>query len=119
MAVAGGWLHSLGLGSDYSIVAWGSDEFNQCTVPPPASGFISIAAGFYHSLGLKADGSIAAFGQNDHGQCTIPEPNTNFVAIAGGGYHSLGLKADGSTVPGVTIHLVSAMCQCPTQALWR
>ena len=94
VAVAGGWLHSLGLRSDYSIVAWGSDDFNQCTVTSPASGFISIATGFYHSLGLRTDSSIAVFGQDDHGQCVVPEPNTDFVAVAGGGYHSLGLKAD-------------------------
>jgi len=80
------------------IVAWGWNEYGQCTVPEPNTGFTAISAGAYHSLGLKTDGSIVAWGGNGNGQCTVPEPNTGFKAIAAGGYHSLGLKTDGSIV---------------------
>ena len=81
-----------------SIYAWGWNDYGQCDVPEPNSGFIATTGGDYHSLGLKADGSIVAWGANDFGQCYIPSPNTGFIAIAAGAYHSLYLKADGSIV---------------------
>jgi hypothetical protein len=80
------------------IMAWGDNEYGQCTVPEPNIGFTAISAGECHSLGLKQDGSIVAWGWNVVGQCTVPEPNTGFTAISAGGYHSLGLKQDGSIV---------------------
>jgi len=82
--------------ADGSIVAWGWNNYGQCNIPEPNSGFIAIAAGADHSLGLKQDGSIVAWGWNNHGQCNIPSPNSGFVAVAAGCYHSLGLKQDGS-----------------------
>jgi hypothetical protein len=81
-----------------SIVVWGNNEFGQCNVPAPNSGFVAVAGGGSHSLGLKADGSIVAWARNDYGQCDVPAPNSGFVAVAGGGYYGLGLKADGSIV---------------------
>ncbi|MHC4648736.1 MAG: hypothetical protein ACYTBJ_25040 [Planctomycetota bacterium] len=38
---------------DGSIVAWGANEWGQCNVPEPNTGFTTIAVGWYHSLGLK------------------------------------------------------------------
>ena len=98
VAVAGGYLHSLGLKADGSIVAWGHNGYGLCNVPAPNTNFVGVAAGVYHSLGLKAAGSIVAWGYNGYGQCNVPAPNTDFVALAAGDYHSLGLKADGSIV---------------------
>ena len=92
IAIAAGGYHSLGLKTDGSIVAWGSNGYGQCTVPLPNTGFTAIAACGMHSLGLKTDGSIVAWGDNYKGQCDVPSPNTGFTAIAAGGYHSLGLK---------------------------
>ncbi|MBN1393330.1 MAG: hypothetical protein JW947_11095, partial [Sedimentisphaerales bacterium] len=80
------------------IAAWGINNYGQCNVPEPNTGFVAIAGGGYHSLGLKSDGSIVAWGYNVNGQCNVPSPNTGFTAIAGGYFHSLGLKSDGSIV---------------------
>ena len=98
MAVAAGSLHSLGLKLDGSIVAFGWNDYGQCSVPDPNTGFVAVAAGGAHSLGLKSDGSIVAWGYNIFGECDVPDPNTGFVAVAAGEYHSLGLKSDGSIV---------------------
>jgi hypothetical protein len=93
---------ALGQASAGTIVAWGSNEYGQCTVPTPNAGYTAVAAGSAHSLGLKTDGSIVALGDNTYGQCNVPSPNTGFTAVAAGGgtssSHSLGLKTDGSIV---------------------
>ncbi|NIM51884.1 MAG: hypothetical protein GTO22_22010, partial [Gemmatimonadales bacterium] len=52
---AAGCEHSLGLKSDGSIVAWGWNDYGQCDVPSPNTGFVAVAGGGFHSLGLKAD----------------------------------------------------------------
>lgn len=94
--IAAGGVHSLGLRSDGSVVAWGDNYYGQANVPSPNSGFVIVSAGAYHSLGLRSDGSIAAWGLGEDGQCSVPSPNAGFTGIAGGESHSLGLKADGS-----------------------
>ena len=75
-------------------MAWGRNDYGQCDVPPPNTGFTVIAAGERHSLGLKTYGSIVAWGLNVFGQCDVPSPNTGtvFTAIAAGYNHSLGLR---------------------------
>ena len=81
-----------------SIVAWGKNNYGQCNVPSPNTGFVAISAGGFHSLALQMDGSILGWGDNSAKECDVPVPNTGFTAIAAGHYHSLGLKADGSIV---------------------
>ncbi len=97
-AIAAGYLHSVGLKQDGSIVAWGQNSHGECNVPSPNTAFKAISAGWYHSLGLKQDGSIVAWGGNYEGQCNVPEPNACFTATSAGHGHSLGLKTDGSIV---------------------
>ena len=108
--MAAGSGHSLGLKSDGSIVAWGQNDYGQCDVPAPNSGFVAVAGGWYHSLGLKSDGSLVAWGWNEYGQCNVPSPNTGFVAVAGVRWHSLGLKSDGSLVAWDRTTTANATC---------
>jgi hypothetical protein len=82
----------LGLKSDGTIVAWGSNDYGQCDVPLPNANFAAVGGGRLHSLGLKRDGTIVAWGYNGYGQCDVPTPNADFVAVAGGYGHSLGLR---------------------------
>ena len=95
-AITAGGFHSLGLKQDGSLVAWGWNDYGQCDIPSPNSGFIAIAAGTgfsgSYSLGLKEDGSIIAWGENNYGQCNIPEPNSGFTAIAAGDGSSLAIR---------------------------
>ncbi|MHC4763405.1 MAG: hypothetical protein ACYS71_08590, partial [Planctomycetota bacterium] len=44
--------------ADGKIVAWGDNDYGQCDVPSPNTGFTAITAGLGHSLGLKENGSI-------------------------------------------------------------
>jgi hypothetical protein len=109
----------LGLKSDGTIVAWGSNEYGECDVPAPNADFVAVAAGggaqwwaYAHSLGLKSDGTIVAWGSNNYSQCDIPAPNADFVAVAAGEYHSLGLKSDGTIV--AWGHNYYGQCEVPT-----
>ena len=54
MAVAAGWLQSLGLKAGGSVVAWGRCELGQCNLPAPNTGFIAIAGCGSSGLGLEA-----------------------------------------------------------------
>jgi len=98
VAAAAGGDHSLGLRSDGTIAAWGSNEAGQCDVPSPNEEFEAIATGYDHCLGLRDDGTLAAWGDNAYGQCSVPSPNSDFVAIAAGHFHSLGARSDGTVV---------------------
>ena len=55
VAVAGGGAHSLALGADGKVTAWGADWNGQCDLPPGLAEVSGIAAGEYHSLVLLAD----------------------------------------------------------------
>jgi hypothetical protein len=69
VALAAGGYHSLGLKTDGSIVAWGSNSNGQLNVPHPNAVFVAVAGGGHHTLGLKSyiigdlncDGALNAF----------------------------------------------------------
>jgi hypothetical protein len=81
---------------DRGLVAWGSNDYGQCDVPAPNSGFTAVTASAVCSLGLKSDGSIVAWGNNGFGQFNVPAPNSGFIDMALGWYHGVGLRSDGS-----------------------
>lgn len=80
-AVAAGANHSLALGADGIIYAWGGNQFGElgdgtsaqrglpvATMLPNGVRAVTIAAGFYHSLAVGANGRLYAWGDNSYGQ---------------------------------------------------
>ena len=127
IALAKGGSHSLALGADGTLAAWGSNAYGQLgigntvnrTVPAAVvmTGALAgkrvtaIAAGNYHNLALCADGTVVGWGRSDYGQIgahdsavpiVIPATGAltgkKVIAIAAGAWHSLALCADGSIV---------------------
>jgi alpha-tubulin suppressor-like RCC1 family protein len=106
IALAAGYLHSLVLRRDGTIVGWGYNNNGQTNIPASATDVVALAAGYSHSLALKSDGTVIGWGAGgsgtsgdpNYGQTTIPASATNVVALAAGWYHSLALRADGTVV---------------------
>nr|WP_311516911.1 hypothetical protein [Paenibacillus polymyxa] len=68
--IAAGRRHTVGLKSDGTTVAVGSNKHHQCDV----SGWHEIravSAGCAHTIGLKSDGTMVAVGDNDYVQCDV------------------------------------------------
>ena len=109
LAIACGYLDSLFLQTNGTVIAIGDDGDNYENpnyVPLGLSNVVTITAGRYHCLALKADGTVVAWGTStnpgtyvanfDYGQSVVPAGLSNVVAIAAGAYHSLALKANGT-----------------------
>ncbi|XTZ13904.1 Ig-like domain repeat protein [Micromonospora echinospora] len=121
-AIAAGGLHSLGLTSTGTVLAWGDNDSGQLgngtttdsNVPvpvalPAGTRITAIAAGSAHSLALTSTGTMLAWGYNGYGQLgngtnthsRVPVPvalpaGTRITAIAAGYDHSLGLTSTGT-----------------------
>jgi hypothetical protein len=81
---------------DHTVVAWGSNDDGQSTVPAGLTGVSQVSAGG-HSLALKRDGTVVAWGPDYYGQSTVPAGLTGVSQVSAGG-HSLALKRDGTVV---------------------
>ncbi len=110
--------HSLGLKSDGTVWAWGSNLYgglgNASTTNTDApvqalllSDIIAISAGGWHSVALKSDGTVWTWGWNMDGQLgdgTTTDRSiaaqvpglTGITHISAGTYHVLALKSDGT-----------------------
>lgn len=71
--MAAGLGHTVGLRSDGTVVAVGSNIQGQCAVEGWTD-VVAIAAGELHTVALRADGTLLAAGNNDRGQCDVPGP---------------------------------------------
>jgi alpha-tubulin suppressor-like RCC1 family protein len=123
IAVAANWGHTLVLGADGRVWAFGDNDSGQLgngnnfdqNAPVLVSGLTNvqaIAAGRYHSLAVKTDGTVWAWGANSAGQLgtggispsnvpvqvtTVATTNlTGATTVAAGAEHSLARKADGT-----------------------
>jgi alpha-tubulin suppressor-like RCC1 family protein len=118
--IAAGSSHGLGLCSDGTLGAWGTNSPGSTPGAIHGTGalagktVVAIAAGGYHSLGLGADGALTAWGNNSYGQLGDGSQAYSYapvavvqngalvgrrvVAIAAGSSHNLALCADGTLV---------------------
>ena len=108
--VAAGYDHSLALGCDGTVVAWGGNSSGQCDVPalPPGLTYVGISAGGAPStssidglsLALRSDGSVVAWGNNTYGQLNVPPlpPGLTYVEVAAGPHHALARRSDGTVM---------------------
>ncbi len=122
--VSAAWTHSLALGSDGNVYAWGGNQYGQLgdstkgdtakipiKVKLPA-GFtpVKVFASFYQSAALGSDGSLYTWGSNGFGQLALgnttnqllpvkvafPSGVTQWKDINGGLYWTLALGDDGN-----------------------
>ena len=88
-----GGQHLIGLTSDGTVVAAGTNQYGECDTSG-WNNIVDIAAGFSHTVGLRADGTVVACGDNQYGQCNVTEWN-DIVDVAAARYATYGLTADG------------------------
>jgi len=98
---AGRW-HCFALRSDGELVAWGSNTWGECNVPPPPAGLnhARAAAGDDFSLGLLSNGVLVGWGHDTSGETQAPAPPPGLVyeRVAAGDRHGLAWRSDGQVV---------------------
>ena len=114
--IAAGFIHSLGLRANGTVVAWGGGktidtnsfaEAGQSLIPVGVSNVQAVAAGFAHSLALLTNGTVVAWGagktnnpsnNRDYGQSIVPPGLPNVTSISAGYGHNLVLTTNGTVV---------------------
>ena len=119
--VSAGQSHSLAVGSDGNLYAWGNNQYGQLgdgtttsrtastSVAAPAGvKFVQVSAGGSHSMALDRDGNIWTWGYNGGGRLgrsTNPAnrpgkaatpAGVTFIAVSAGADHSMALDRDGN-----------------------
>ena len=119
--VSAGQSHSLAVGSDGNLYAWGNNQYGQLgdgtttsrttatSVAAPAGvKFVQVSAGGSHSMALDRDGNIWTWGNNNSqrlGRSTNPAnrpgkadtpSGMTFIAVSAGADHSMALDRDGN-----------------------
>ncbi|MBI2514185.1 MAG: putative Ig domain-containing protein [Opitutae bacterium] len=97
LAFASGSSHLVALRADGSVVAWGSNDSSQTSVPDGLANVVAVAAGGASSMALKADGTVATWGRGYAAVETVPGLD-GVIAIAAADYYHLALRADGTVV---------------------
>ncbi len=100
IAVSAGANHTVGLRSDGTVVATGSNEDGQCDVAAWTD-IVAIDAGRYATVGLKSDGTVVLSGYESY-RYNDAKHWRDISAISLGGVlseiHLVGLRKDGTVV---------------------
>ena len=96
VAIDAGLTHTVGLKSDGTVVATGSNEYGECNVSDWTD-IIAISAGKHYTVGLKSDGTVVSVGQSSSGNVNVTGWE-NVVAISAGRSHAVGILKDGTVV---------------------
>jgi len=114
-----GYSHSLTIGTDGSLWAWGDNtlgllgndtttaRINTPTRVGTDTDWIYVSAGYSHTVAIKTDGSLWAWGRNNLGQLgdgttinrnrpTRIGTNTNWASVSSSLEHTVAIKTDGS-----------------------
>lgn len=62
LQIAGGKEHFIALKSDGTVVCWGDNYYQQCSIPANLTNCISVGAGRTYSYAIKADGTTIFWG---------------------------------------------------------
>ena len=68
--MAAGEYHTVGLKSDGTVMAAGSNDQGRLDVGTWTP-MVQVAGRGYHTVGLKSDGTVAAAGYNEYGQTNV------------------------------------------------
>lgn len=85
--------HLLGLRSDGTVLAAGSNLFGECGVEDWED-IVDVSAGASHTVGLRSDGTVVAVGNNKRGQCDVDDWD-HIIDVAAGRFSTYGLTMDG------------------------
>ena len=94
--VSAGSANTVGLKSNGTVVAVGSNSSGQCDVND-WSDIVEVSAGLAYTVGLKSNGTVVAVGKNSSGRCDVSDWS-DIVAVSAGGDNTVGLKSDGTVV---------------------
>jgi alpha-tubulin suppressor-like RCC1 family protein len=94
--ISAGSNFTIGLKSDGTVLAVGSNKEGQCDVSSWRN-IVSVSAGYCHTVGLQENGKVVAVGSNKEKQCAVSSWK-NIVAVSAGYSHTVGLKLDGTVV---------------------
>jgi alpha-tubulin suppressor-like RCC1 family protein len=121
--VTAGVYHSVAIGSNGNLYAWGSnssrqlgnDSLTDSSVPVRVDtldgvNFTHVAAGSFHTIAIGSDGNTYAWGDNTFGELgdgTTTNPaapvrvqaptGVTFTQVAAGDYHTVAVGSDGNT----------------------
>jgi tetratricopeptide (TPR) repeat protein len=93
--ITAGYMHSVAIKSDGTVIAIGDNEYNQCNVDSWRN-IVAISAGGYHTVGLKSNGTVVITG--GFGMSSPISYWNDITAISAGALHTIGLKIDGTVV---------------------
>lgn len=93
---AAGYFHNCIIKEDQTLACWGSNSFDQLTVPSEINKVQDVATQSHHTCAIKDDRTLSCWGQNIYGQTTIPNNLGPVLDVATGYSHTCAIKEDNS-----------------------